>query len=988
VRKPSLLRLPRLRHRYLLLVAPVAAVAIFVMLEVLLPLHGLRRSLDDLHQSSQRLLTFERLGLLMNEEWIAALQAAGDLVRAPGTGHSAVATNLLGAMVAGLDGSEPVSDASDELALREITGAHERFQFAADDLRWASEVGATQAARQRAAGRLYVVVADELRPALDAYAGAETEELLRQRLPAINHRLGRMSPFVRGATVDRGTRLEDLLRRAAAAGRLARLVERFRADVMAAADGTGASQLQRTATRGAETITEWRETVAGDDEAARRLARVEAGFAAIEAAASAGVSAFEVAPGQAGARQANLAAQVRELLRSELRPEIAGCERQIATELAAIEREALAGGAAVLLTALLVALLTAGSLWHVSHGLVTPVERLEAAVAKIAAGDLTVRVPEGSSHELDRLGGAFNRMVAGLALSTSALQRAQEELEARVGQRTAELERANRALLAEVDRRQQAHAALRDTRERFRAIVETTNEWIWEADLQGRLTYCNPAVRTILGCDPAELLGHQWHELMEERDRQMVLAAIPEKVASLSGWQGIITHWRHRDGSVRLLESSGAPVADRDGRVTGFRGVDRDVTLRRQAEEQLRAAKVAAEEASRAKSQFVANISHEIRTPLNGVLGMTELALETELTAEQREYLELARSSGHALLRVLGDVLDIAKIEAGRLELEAEPFGLRDLVRELVRTHGAAALERGLALRESVAPEVPDALIGDRLRLRQVLDNLIGNAMKFTHEGEVDLDVELVGGEAQRCELRFAVRDTGIGIAREASEAIFEPFRQADGSTTRRYGGTGLGLAICRQLVGLMGGAIAVESSPEEGSVFHFTAPFGVLDLGEEAAPTASATLPMPAAPASTAASVPATLRVLVAEDHPVNQRHFRRLLERMGHLPTVVGDGRAALDAVAAEPFDLVLMDLQMPELDGLAATAALREREAGSGRRTPVLAVTASMIPEDRQRCATVGMDGYLTKPLKARDLEAAIERLLGRAAGQTAA
>jgi PAS domain S-box-containing protein len=552
---------------------------------------------------------------------------------------------------------------------------------------------------------------------------------------------------------------------------------------------------------------------------------------------------------------------------------------------------------------------------------------------------------------------------------------AQEELEERVVQRTRELEQANRALLDEVDRRQQAFAALRQTQQRFRAIVESTSEWIWEADLQGRLTYTNPAVEGILGWRPDQLLAHRWCEMMDPDDRAQLLAAMPTEVANRRGWNGVVTRWRHLDGSVRFLESSGGAIVDQDGRVTGFRGVERDVSSREQVESELRAANVAAEEASRAKSQFVANMSHEIRTPLNGIIGMTELALDTDLTAEQREYLELARSSANALLQVVGDVLDFAKIEAGRLELEAIPFSLRRTLEEIVRAQQVVASERGLALDLRVAPEVQDLFNGDALRLRQVLVNLIGNAIKFTESGRVTVTAVAGGVSGDRREVRFAVRDTGVGIPAAAQRAIFDAFRQADGSTTRRFGGSGLGLAICRQLVELMGGRISVDSSPEEGSEFRFNAWF--LDASE-LMNAAQAKVASIATSVSMSRELP-LLRVLVAEDHPVNQRHLARLLEKLGHLPTVVPDGRAALAALERRRYHLVLMDLQMPHLDGLAATAALRERESGSGRHTPVVAVTARVMVEDRERCLAAGMDGYLAKPLRARELAAEIARLL---------
>ena len=461
--------------------------------------------------------------------------------------------------------------------------------------------------------------------------------------------------------------------------------------------------------------------------------------------------------------------------------------------------------------------------------------------------------------------------------------------------------------------------------------------------------------------------------------------------------------WEHSFATVRNITAR----KNDDSKLQGYAQ-----ELERKNEE-LESALATAREATQLKSRFLANMSHEIRTPMNGVLGMTDFLLGTQLTAEQQEFAESIKKSADALLTLINDILDLSRIEAGKLRLDRLPFSIAATVEESASLFALQARGKGLDFSTAITQELPPAVVGDPGRIRQVLTNLIGNAVKFTDSGRIDVEAELVSGNKAAVFARFTVRDTGIGIPSEHQSRLFESFTQGDGSSTRKYGGTGLGLSISKQLVELMGGEMGVASAPGQGSRFWFTAKFERVSPAEENAvdksdaprpavappkraattpapptPAAPAPRPTPKAPAPELKPVSAApeqpnggdrgLRVLLAEDNEINQRIALRLLEKLGINADAVSNGRAAVDALSERNYDVVLMDCQMPEMDGFEATALIRNRERGKSH-TPICALTANAMEGDREKCLAAGMDDYISKPVGLEKLRDAIERLV---------
>ena len=660
-----------------------------------------------------------------------------------------------------------------------------------------------------------------------------------------------------------------------------------------------------------------------------------------------------------------------------------------------------------------------------------------------------------------------------------------------------------------INQRKAAEEALRGSEERYRRIVETTPDGYYEVDINGNYSYFNDSMCDLLGYSRIEMTGMNHRAYLDDQNSQKLLNAINQVYRIRESIKALDFTFKRRDGSRRYAESSITLITDSRGEPTGFGGFLRDVTERRQAQT-LAQAKMAAETANREKSRFLANMSHEIRTPLNSIIGLIELMLETDLRPDQREDLDVVISSAYALLSLINNLLDFSKIEADKFELENSPLDLRDFMKDTLRMMGMRTQTKGLELAYRVAADVPDRLVGDPGRLRQILLNLIENAVKFTEEGEVVVNVATNQYTDNKADLCFSVEDTGIGIPRDKQKDIFSAFKQVDAKITNQYGGTGLGLAVSSQLVRLMGGELTVSSELGQGSRFEFAAAFKRLpeeqvkpeetaadDLqgtrilvvddnattrrlakemldswrlevqfasnseearqllsGDRTADLVMIDSDMPGSdgfslarwikdqqikdlrvvmmltfphlkrkaefeelgvkgsvikpfnppelhnlllvaldkkkmdtdkalpqkkPEAKSKAARRSLKILVAEDTPFNQTFILRLLEKNGFHPILVENGQQAVEAFNPDTIDVILMDVQMPEMDGFEATREIRKLEARSGGHLPIIAMTAYATEGDRERCLEAGMDDYVSKPISAAKLFQAIDNLL---------
>ncbi len=578
---------------------------------------------------------------------------------------------------------------------------------------------------------------------------------------------------------------------------------------------------------------------------------------------------------------------------------------------------------------------------------------------------------ELSSDELSSANQKFRDEAHASAQALLALQSAFDAMRKESGQ-GGESQSVDLVILAEqvaslTRDRERIRNALAKSEERFDLAMRGANDGVWDWEMVSNTVYFSPRWKAMLGHEEDEIgpALSEWSSRLHPEDQPATLDALNAHLNGETKHFDVTFRFRHKDGHYLWMLSRGMAVRDAEGKAIRMVGTHTDVSAQKQAEEALIHAKEAAEAGSRAKSEFLANMSHEIRTPMNGVLGMLNLALDTELSDEQRDYLGMAHSSANALLHIINDILDFSKIEAGRLDVNPEPVDIRVMAEELTRLFKHRCEEKGLAFVQQVDVALPMMLLLDPVRVRQVLINLLGNAIKFTHTGGVTLEIKRVGQG-----VRFAVRDTGIGIAKEGQTTVFQAFTQADGSITRRFGGTGLGLSISYRLVGLMGGLIGLQSELGHGSEFYFMLPI------EEPRQNQIAQV----APIELALPLVRQLSILLAEDNPINQKLAVTLLAREGHRVSVVDDGEAAVRAVAQGHFDLVLMDMQMPGMSGLEATRQIRADEAARLEpRIPIMALTANAYDEDRDACLAAGMDAFISKPIRRDTLIATIATIV---------
>lgn len=527
-------------------------------------------------------------------------------------------------------------------------------------------------------------------------------------------------------------------------------------------------------------------------------------------------------------------------------------------------------------------------------------------------------------------------------------------------------------LSADITERRQGEQALRSSEEKFRQLAENVHEVFWMmTPAADEILYVSPAYERVWErtCESLYQSPMSWAEAIHPDDVEIAHALFARQIQG----EAIESDYRIRtpDGQEKWIRDRAFPIRDQSGKLIRIGGIADEITERKRYEEDLVHAWEGADAANRAKSRFLANTSHEIRTPMNGVIGMLQLLQTTSLTPEQRHYIAVAQDSGRTLLTLIDDILDLSKIEARKMVLENRAFVLGHSVDDVIQLlHGQAAA-KGLELRSEVAPDIPPRLVGDAHRLRQVLTNLVANAIKFTEHGEVKLEAALDHPVGRTATVRFNIVDTGIGIRPEQAARLFSPFTQADASTTRKYGGSGLGLAISKQLVEMMGGTIGVDSRGSQGSTFWFTVIFELASAQQLAGERENG---HPSAPVPGA--LRRTARILVAEDNAVNRDVALAQLQKLGMSADAVHNGAQAVAAIERGGYDLVLMDCEMPVMDGYEATRSIRR---SARRNIPIVAVTADAMPADRERCLREGMNDYIAKPVDMEQLGAVLSKWL---------
>ncbi len=539
--------------------------------------------------------------------------------------------------------------------------------------------------------------------------------------------------------------------------------------------------------------------------------------------------------------------------------------------------------------------------------------------------------------------------------------------------------------IIDVTERKSSEAAMLELEARLERAVHGTSDALWEWETDTHDMWIAPRFRDLLGydaSDPLPMTAWDFGKYVHDDDAQKVIDSARRHLDE-GAPHDVEARLRRKDGGYEWVRIRGVAEAPQEGQHRRMSGSIQLITEKKRTELALIEATNAAASANRAKSEFLANMSHEIRTPMNGVIGMTQLLADTQLTATQHEYVEVIRTSGKTLLALINDILDVSKIEAGRMELEVRDIDLRTTVAEAIATFGAQAAAKGLALGANVGPDVPSAVSADSVRLRQVLFNLIGNAIKFTSTGTITLDVRLESADDVRALVRFSVRDTGIGIPPDRLDRLFKSFSQVDSSTTRHFGGTGLGLSIVKQLADLMGGEVGVESEVGKGSVFWFTVQF---ELASDSHQIRNTPGHFETRPAVRGRSDIAGAHLLLVEDNAVNQKVAQRYLEKLGITCDVATNGREAIDAWQKGSYDLILMDCQMPVMDGFEATRGIRKLER-HGKRVPIIALTANALASDRDNCLAAGMDEHLAKPMEFERLETCLAQFLASRAPRPA-